>query len=58
MTGKGWIEWKGGDCPVRASSIVKARFRDLACVRFFAGLLDWKHHGEDLDIIAYRVIKE
>lgn len=59
-----WIEWKGGERPVRPGTRVEVRFRDDAfnsdC---FAGdwawkWRGWKWTGSPSDIVAYRVISE
>ncbi|MBO15574.1 MAG: hypothetical protein CME87_08830 [Herbaspirillum sp.] len=56
----GWIEWKGGECPVPDSTIVKVRFRsnDESARPCRADWHAWDHVGARSDIIAYRVVKE
>lgn len=56
----GWIEWKGGECPVGQFIIVEVRYRD-----YFNGVnhigdarvYDWNYHGSHTDIVAYRLHK-
>ena len=54
-----WIEWNGGERPVRPGTRVEVRFRDDAfnsdC---FAGDWAWKWTGSPSDIVAYRVVSE
>ena len=58
----GWIEWKGGECPVGFDVLVDFR---RACdtespmrpVSVEAGDLRWVHKGHPTDIIAYRVVR-
>lgn len=67
----GWIEWKGGECPVEDRDIVEVMFRgygeehtDIAAAILFSyGLYDsWKHQphpsdgSHDGDIVAYRIV--
>ena len=51
----GWIEWGGGECPVKSDSIVDIRFRagkeEKAMPAYH---WHWKHDGSHSDIIAYR----
>lgn len=55
----GWIEWKGGDCPVPVGALVDVKHKDGD--RYFnqqAGRVyaeDWEHSGCFADIIAYRL---
>lgn len=54
----GWIDWKGGECPVGAGVRVDVRF--LCGDEHFndpADLWTWGHHANECDIIAYRVVK-
>ncbi len=60
----GWIEWKGGNCPVSYSEIVSVKCRDGSfCKEWNAGDLRWEYASENAmlnpsyDIIAYRVLK-
>lgn len=55
---EGWIEWKGGECPVPCDAIVMAKLRDGSCFDQRADDWIWTHYLEDDgDIIAYRVVK-
>ncbi|MGL4753163.1 MAG: hypothetical protein ACRCXB_12270 [Aeromonadaceae bacterium] len=55
----GWIEWRGGKCPVEDDRLVLLRLRDgydgnpPLCARNFR----WSHKGDNSDIIAYRLHK-
>lgn len=54
----GWIEWKGGACPVASGVLV-----DYTCCDGFtmesypAQLLSWSHVQNGSDIVAYRLSK-
>lgn len=60
-----WIEWKGGECPVPAGTLVDLRYRSDANGEKFAvpaltsgkmsGNYFWKHHSFGCDIIAWRL---
>lgn len=53
----GWIEWKGGECPVGAFDVIEVRYRDYFNEVNHIGesrVYDWVHHGSHTDIIAYR----
>lgn len=55
----GWIEWKGGECPVELlDSDVTVRFRDGEVYerRRAAREWIWRHSGESDDIVSYRVL--
>jgi hypothetical protein len=65
-----WIEWNGGDCPVRKNTRVDVRYRDGQVVMHIkANILVnglerdvspafWFHHDQDNDIVSYRISKE
>ncbi|MFJ5159465.1 hypothetical protein ACIP6T_09830 [Pantoea sp. NPDC088449] len=59
----GWIEWKGGQCPVKDGAIVDVRLRSGQAKFFCASeALIWANGNYvrdemDCDIIAYRVIE-
>jgi len=55
----GWIEWKGGECPVEKDVLVGLRMRDgdIATVSP-SGMFRWSHIGSCADIIAYRLHKQ
>ncbi|MBZ6396562.1 MULTISPECIES: hypothetical protein [Pantoea] len=59
--GEGWIEWKGGDCPVSSETEVEVRMRDGYVGIAPADTFRWKLAVRDqfpaADIIAYRVIE-
>ena len=59
--GDGWIEWKGGDCPVSSETEVEVRMRDGYVGIAPADTFRWKLAVRDqfpaADIIAYRVIE-
>lgn len=53
----GWIEWKGGECPVGAFDVIEVRYRDYFNELNHIGesrVYDWVNHGSHTDIIAYR----
>lgn len=55
----GWIEWKGGECPVAAHTHVEVKFQDG---EFNAAMpacaWTWKHFPDGYNIIAYRIVQE
>jgi hypothetical protein len=55
----GWIEWKGGECPVNPDDMVNCVLRSGSCIERapYAGALWWSHNGDGGDIIKYRVVK-
>ena len=60
----GWIEWGGGDCPVREGAIVDVRLRSgqvrsLVSADSFIWTHGYYHYlpKTDADIVAYRVIE-
>lgn len=55
----GWIEWKGGKCPVPPRAIVVVRYRKgKEEAPGEAGGYFWCHAGSSVDIIAYRVVQD
>lgn len=56
LTADGWINWRGGECPVPAGTLVNVRLRDgLAIWKFDAARLAWNNADSPSDIVAYRV---
>lgn len=56
----GWIEWKGGECPVEPDAVVEVRMRDGRTATFDDGAVDefwWGNDGCSVDILAYRIVK-
>lgn len=54
---EGWVEWKGGKCPVLPSKMVEVEFRSGECLSNRASMWCWSHILSTYDIIAYRLIK-
>jgi len=55
----GWIEWKGGECPVADGlAVTEVKFRSGDVVKAFADTWWWGHSGDEDDIIAYRVVEQ
>ncbi|HXU93381.1 MAG TPA: hypothetical protein VFP33_06965 [Gallionella sp.] len=54
----GWIEWRGGECPVAPECFVEVGFRNFARQITHAGYFDWANRNHRWDIIAYRVVQE
>lgn len=55
----GWIEWKGGECPVPREKLVEVRFRNLVTnMGCTAGFWGWDHSNGGWDIVTYRVISD
>lgn len=57
----GWIEWCGGECPVKLNAMVEVKHRSEKWCnsRITAAVADWRRKSwcPDTDIIAYRVVK-
>lgn len=53
----GWIEWRGGECPVADFLKVEYQLRGGAKGSESAKILEWQHEGGRHDIIAYRLRK-
>lgn len=54
----GWIEWGGGECPVKGATLVDIKFRNGDINRGYKPQhLDWRLDGDIGDIIAYRIVK-
>ncbi len=53
----GWIEWKGGECPVLPIQVVDIKFRAGGVMTGEAGGWSWTNDQKLYDIIAYRVIR-
>ncbi|PXW19017.1 hypothetical protein [Pantoea sp. JKS000250] len=54
-----WIEWGGGECPVKGATLVDIKFRNGDIIRGYKPRhLDWRLDGDIGDIIAYRIIPE
>lgn len=64
----GWIEWKGGECPVKAGTLIDVRYRSGrerwnvpamhmhdTSAGIMLGLNLWNNDGKDYNIIAYRL---
>lgn len=53
----GWIEWKGGECPVDVDALVCCKLRSgkVSITAYHAGILSWRNNGNAADIIAYRL---
>jgi hypothetical protein len=52
----GWIEWDGGECPVKDGVNFDIKFRNGLVYEDLCGLsLRWDHTGSGGDIIAYRI---
>lgn len=51
----GWIDWKGGECPVESYQQVQVHLRDGDNLLGRAGGYYWEHDDEESDIIAYRL---
>lgn len=57
----GWIEWKGGECPVAKWTRVDVRYRNGQEVDNVPaganGAYNWDNDDNQYDIVAYRVVK-
>ena len=54
----GWIEWRGGKCPVPDGVVVNYRMRVGAVSTDPAERLTWQRDGFDWDIVAYRIAED
>ena len=54
----GWIEWRGGECPVDGDVNVKFWSGTIKETPISAHKLYWGHDGDISDIIAYRLHKQ
>lgn len=65
---KDWIEWRGGECPVREGTLLDVRYRDgkenfcIPALTLMTGrdatIGFWSDHGSHVDIVAYRLSRE
>lgn len=57
--GDGWIEWKGGECPVEKGALIEVNLGDGTIDTGYAGNYGWAWYvnGGFSDIIAYRLSK-
>lgn len=54
----GWIEWGGGECPVKSFSLVDLKFRNgVVEIGHNASAYHWENYNMHYDIIAYRLHK-
>ncbi|CAN7597644.1 hypothetical protein [Bosea sp. LjRoot237] len=55
---QGWVEWRGGVCPVDGSALVEIRLSGTSGLPEKRPARDWNwtHTGWESDIIAYRVV--
>ena len=53
----GWIEWKGGECPVGEDDLIDVKFSDGDSVFGVDSDWDWSYDADICNIIAYRLHK-
>jgi hypothetical protein len=56
-----WIEWNGGDCPIKSDkTLVEYKMKNASLDIFHGTRLrwNWEHNGNHGDIIAYRIIDD
>lgn len=55
----GWIDWKGGSCPIDENVKVELKFRSSQYENIidYAGGFSWYPKDDGTDIIAYRIVK-
>lgn len=68
MSDNDWIEWSGGDCPVKKGTLLDVRYRDGYIEYKIPSLIpihgtmrkatNWFHHETDGDIVAYKIIEQ
>ena len=54
----GWIEWKGGECPVDGGVMVETIWSDGDIISNRARKLGWHHSQREVNIISYRVVEQ
>lgn len=54
----GWIKWGGGECPAPDGAWADVEFRNgiAYCTSNPSGL-EWAHEGNEVDIVAYRIVE-
>ncbi len=52
----GWIDWTGGDCPVKPGDFLKICNRAGQINIATAEVFDWKLRGKNTDIIGYQEV--
>jgi len=56
MADDGWVEWRGGECPIANDTDTWVRLRDDSESEMcLAGGFQWAHLGDDTDIVAYKI---
>lgn len=62
QVGDGWIEWRGGNCPVESTQEIDIKFRNGSVWHdTIAGEWNWGHNCEVhniKEIVAYRIVQE
>lgn len=53
----GWIEWKGGECPVGEDDLIDVKFSDGDSFFGVDNAWDWSYDHDICNIIAYRLHK-
>lgn len=53
----GWIEWKGGECPVGEDDLIDVKFSDGDSLFGVGNAWDWRYDPDICNIIAYRLHK-
>ena len=53
----GWIEWKGGECPVGEDDLIDVKFSDGDSFFGVDSAWDWSYNADICNIIAYRLHK-
>lgn len=58
-TDEGWIEWKGGECPVPIGTFMDIRLRDGSVFQrqVVTNELRWSSIESSADIVAYKVVE-
>ncbi len=56
LTSEVWIDWKGGDCPVSANTLVEVELDNGLFDTDLVGCYDWEHSYYCHNITAYRIV--
>lgn len=52
-----WIEWHGGECPLKSNDFVTIQLASGKCISSNASAFDWQYRPLDGRIIAYRPLR-
>jgi hypothetical protein len=53
-----WIEWHGGECPIKSDKTLFDVKMRSATFWTYPRQLGWQQHGGAYDVIAYRIVED